>query len=132
MAIATEFIDFIVPIQTIRDKYPGGWEGCLQDYAGLIDGCVWFDQYLFRIGAMNPIDIESLIQEWTTMGLECMGEKDGKKYWKEVCVFEEMLGGPTLECDWLSVDKATRAVYLKGTAMGEIIYPNRYYEEWGE
>ena len=130
MAIATEFIDFIVPIQIIRDKYPGGWEQCLKDHEHLIGGRVWYDEHLFRDGAMNPMDIESLVEEWTSMGFECMGEKDGKKYWQDVCVFEEMLGGPTLECDWLLVDKKTRAVYLIGTAPGEIIYPNRSDEEW--
>lgn len=130
MAIATEFIDFIVPIQIIRDKYPGGWEQCLKDHEHLIGGRVWYDKHLFRDGAMNPMGIESLVEEWTSMGFECMGEKDGKKYWQDVCVFEEMLGGPTLECDWLLVDKKTRAVYLIGTAPGEIIYPNRSDEEW--
>jgi len=33
MAINTEFIDFIIPIDTIRKKYPGGWEQCLIDHA---------------------------------------------------------------------------------------------------
>lgn len=32
MAIALEFIDFIVPIALIRQKYPGGWEQCLRDH----------------------------------------------------------------------------------------------------
>jgi len=36
MAIALEFIDLVVPIETIRQKYPGGWEGCLRYHAPLI------------------------------------------------------------------------------------------------
>ena len=36
MAIALEFIDFVVPIALIRQKYPGGWEQCLQDHERLI------------------------------------------------------------------------------------------------
>ncbi len=32
MAVALEFIDFIVPIAAIREKYPGGWEQCLKDH----------------------------------------------------------------------------------------------------
>ena len=38
MAIALEFIDFVVPIALIRQKYPGGWEQCLQDHERLIGG----------------------------------------------------------------------------------------------
>ena len=30
MAIQPEFIDFIVPIKTIMEKYPGGWEKCFR------------------------------------------------------------------------------------------------------
>ncbi len=29
MAIDTEFIDFIVPIASIKENYPGGWAQCL-------------------------------------------------------------------------------------------------------
>jgi hypothetical protein len=32
MAIALEFIDFVVPIALVRQKYPGGWAQCLQDH----------------------------------------------------------------------------------------------------
>ena len=45
MAIQTEFIDFIVSINAIRAKYPGGLEACLKDHARLIGGltlpCDW-------------------------------------------------------------------------------------------
>ena len=70
MAIATEFIDFIVPIETIRQKYPGGWEQCLKDHENLMNGRVWFDEHLFRDGAMGPLDIESIVERWEAMGFE--------------------------------------------------------------
>ena len=70
MAFALEFIDFIVPIAVIREKYPGGWEQCLIDHERLIGGRVWFDDHLLRDGAMNPNDIESLIEEWTELGFQ--------------------------------------------------------------
>ena len=61
MAVALEFIDFLVPIELIRQKYPGGWAQCLKDHERLIGGRVWFDEHLLRDGAMNPSDIESLL-----------------------------------------------------------------------
>jgi hypothetical protein len=121
MAIALEFIDFVVPIKRIREKYPGGWEQCLADHEGLIGGRVWFDEHLFRDGAMNPNDIGFLVDEWRSMGFETMEKRDGQEVWKDVCVVESMFGGPTLECDWLEFDPEERSAYLKGTAPGDVI-----------
>lgn len=124
MAIATNFIDFIVPKRVIEEKYPGGWAQCLQDHAKLIGGRVWYDDHLFRDGAMNPADIGALIEEWTAKGFECISEKDGKRYWKDVCVYEGMFGGATLPCDWLGDDQKNRSVFLKGAPLCELSGPN--------
>jgi len=118
MAIAIEFIDFIVPIQVIKDKYPGGWEQCLKDHKNLIGGRVWYDDHLFRDGAMNPDDIESLVEHWEAMGFEGILEIDGQKCWQDICVFE--MGGPTLRCNWIDFDRESRAVFLKGVQPGEV------------
>jgi len=61
MAIKLEFLDLIVPIKTIKKKYPGGWKQCLKDHNGLIGGRVWYDEHLFRDGAMSPNDIAYLL-----------------------------------------------------------------------
>jgi len=120
MAVMTEFIDLIVPIAIIEEKYPGGWEQCLSDHKQAIGGRVWFDNYLFRDGAMNPAAMEALLNEWWKLGFECYAEKDGKKKWMDVCVYEGMLGSMNMSCDWLAEDSSTRSVYLKGTEPGEI------------
>ena len=52
MAIKLQFFDFIVPIKTIKKKYPGGWVQCLKDHDGDIGGRVWYDEHLFRDGAV--------------------------------------------------------------------------------
>jgi hypothetical protein len=120
MAIALEFIDFVVPIALIRQKYPGGWAQCLQDHERLIGGRVWFDEHLLRDGAMNPADIESLVDEWTSLGFQPATELDGQRIWQDCCVVESMLGGPTLPCDWLELSEDGRSAWLKGTQPGEI------------
>jgi len=61
MTIQLEFINFIVPISEIEEKYPGGWVQCLMDHENFFGGRVWYDEYLFRDGAMNPMNIEGLI-----------------------------------------------------------------------
>ena len=106
MAVALEFIDFIdfiVPIAAIKQKYPGGWDRCLKDHENLIGDRVWFDKHLLRDGAMNPSDIESLIQEWTDFGIQPMEDINGERVWKDCCVVESMLGGATLPCDCLEI-----------------------------
>ena len=120
MAIALEFIDFVVPIALIRQKYPGGWEQCLEDHERLIGGRVWFDEHLLRDGAMNPADIGSLVDEWISLGFEPTVEVDGQRIWKDCCVTESMLGGTTLPCDWLELAEDGRSAWLKGTTPGEI------------
>lgn len=121
MAVMTEFLDLIVPISVIEEKYPGGWEQCLIDHRPAIGGRVWYDAHLFRDGAMSPEAMEHLLKEWTKLGFECSVERNGQRYWKDVCVFEGSTGGPTLPCEWLSVDYDTRSVYLRGTAPGELM-----------
>ena len=116
MAIALEFIDLIIPIPVIEEKYPGGFDQCLLDHAELIGGAVWYDDNLFRTGAMSPHDIESLVEEWEKIGLEPTDLRDGMRIWKDLCVVESMSGsGTTLPCDWLSFDPDQRIAFLTGT-----------------
>lgn len=47
MAIALEFIDFVVPVDLICQKYRVGWEQCLKDHERLLGGstlpCEWLE-----------------------------------------------------------------------------------------
>ena len=121
MTIALEFIDFIVPIHVIDQKYPGGWAQCHAEHEPLIGGRVWFDGHLLRDGGMNPGDIEALVQEWSELGFQPTQERNGRRVWKDFCVVESMFGGPTLPCDWLSICQDGRSAFLAGTEPGEII-----------
>ena len=119
MAIQLECISFIIPIKTIKEKYPGSWAQCLEDHKNLIGGRVWYDDHLFRDGAMNPMDIGTLVDEWTTLGFWThyeQGETPTK--WIDVCVVESIFG-TTLPCDWIELDGFS--AYMKDTVKGEII-----------
>jgi hypothetical protein len=72
MAIALEHINFIVRRLTIEEKYPGGWEQCLIDHASSLGTRVWYDEHLFRDGAMNPIDMENLVNAWRDIGFQAI------------------------------------------------------------
>ena len=118
MAIKLEFFDFIVPIKTIKKKYPGGWKQCLKDHDNLIGGRVWYDEHLFRDGAMSPNDIGDLVEWWCDKGFHTHDEGDNPK-WLDVCVVQSISGGPTLPCDWIEV--RGRTATFKGEKPGQVI-----------
>ncbi|PKO02878.1 MAG: hypothetical protein CVU43_05520 [Chloroflexi bacterium HGW-Chloroflexi-5] len=119
MAIQLEFIDFIIPIKTIKKKYPGGWEQCLKDHEDLIGRVIWYDDHLFRTGAMNPMDIRCLIEEWGKLGFHTHAGGNNPTKWIDVCVVEFVFGGVTLPCDWIEV--VGDIAYLKDTSKGKLI-----------
>ena len=118
MAIKLEFYDLIIPIKTIQKKYPGGWKQCLKDHDGDIGRRVWYDEHLFRDGAMSPNDIGYLVTWWSNKGFYTHDEGDNPK-WLDVCVVQSIFGGPTMPCDWIEV--RGRTAHLKNEAIGHLV-----------
>jgi len=100
MAVELEFISLIIPIEKIEKKYPGGFNQYKKDNSELIGRRIWYDDYIVRDGAMNPMDIEYLIKQWEELGLVGIIEENGYKRWKDLCVVD-YFGGITLPCNWL-------------------------------
>jgi hypothetical protein len=122
VAIGLEFIDVIIPIANIRDRYPGGWEQCRLDYAALLGRRIWYDQHLFRDGAMSPPEAQALVEGWAVLGFQLVGVGRDGLYWKDLCVVDWALGGATLPCDWLSFDPSTRTAHLAGVEPGPLAW----------
>lgn len=121
MAVAMEFINVIVRIDAIRKKFSGGWQGFLQDFDGRIGSIGWFDDHLYREGAMNPQDTKRLVEQWKGLGFDVYREDNGQPVeWLDICVAESLFGS-SLKCDWLDFTDDRHAAYLAGTAPGEII-----------
>jgi len=125
MAIYLEFIDLVVPIERIREKYPGGMEACLRDHAQFIGGRVWYDEFLFRDGAMDPGSAGALVDSWEQRGFQPFTERHGVRCWNDVCIVEGIFGGPSLPCDWIDVDLRERIAYLRGHEPGAVVGPRR-------
>ena len=125
VAIALEFIDLVIPIARIRESYPGGWEQCIRDYAALLGRRVWYDQHLFRDGAMSPLEAQALVEGWTVLGFEPTGTRREALYWKDLCVVDWVEGGPTLACDWLTFDRSSRTAHLAGAEPGPLTWRGR-------
>ncbi len=125
MAIALEFIDLVVPIARIRESYPGGWEQLLLDYRARIGRRVWHDRHLLRDGAMSVEEVNVLVEGWAVLGFEPTGTGRAGRYWKDLCVVDWRRGGPTLPCDWLAFDRASRTAHLVGAAAGALAWRGR-------
>lgn len=129
MSIKLEFYNIIIPIKNIEKcKEIEGFKGTLKYHKknGTIEK-IWHDDYLYRDGAMNPSDIEKIVNFWKKQGLNPTKTVSGKKYWDELCVvnFHE---GPTLPCKWLEFkienDYSNSQAWLKGTNKNKIIGKN--------
>ena len=110
MAIKCELIDFIIPISNIDKVYPGGFEKYKSDNIESFSGRYQHDEYLFRDGAMNSMDAQLLIDKWQKLGLTGIDKSNGKQKWKDFCIVESMMDGPTLPCDWINFDANTRTI----------------------
>lgn len=118
--IQLEFLNFIVPVQVIEQKYSGGWAACLGDHAMGIGKVVWYDDHLFRTGAMDPDLMDNLITKWTRLGFEATESVGNSVIWKDFCVVTSY-GVSQYDCPWIMVDSAERSAWLKGTVHGETI-----------
>ncbi|MDX1764866.1 MAG: hypothetical protein R3231_11135 [bacterium] len=121
MAVRLEFTNLIVPIENIEGCYPGGFSAFKKEHRHMFGRRLWHDDHLFRDGVRNPMDVESLVKFWVGHGLVPFDEKDGEKFWKEMCVVNERLGGPTLACQWIEIDREENCAYLKGTSRDPVI-----------
>jgi hypothetical protein len=121
MAVRLEFIDVLVPIHVIEEKYPGVLRQCLADHRALIGRRIWHDGLLLRDGALDPASAMKLVEGWQALGVEPLQWVDRRLQWKELCVVDLEAGGPTVGCDWLEWDPRARVAWLRGSERGETI-----------
>ena len=121
MAIALQFINFLVRRADIAARYPGGWMQCLRDHAHLLDGRVYYDDHLFHDGAMGPDAIDRLLREWSARGFVPTITIDGCEVANDVCVID-VFGGKLWPCEWVTRPSPFVA-HLAGTEPGRLAGP---------
>jgi len=113
MAIALKFINVIIPTKKIiKLKGNNWWQDYLTKNNRLIRETMWYDDCIFRDGAMNMDDIECIIKFWEDQGLEPKKVVNGIEQWNDLCVVDSF-DGPTLPCDWLEVEYVTTKQNVK-------------------
>lgn len=113
MAIALEFLNFIVPISVIERKYPGGWRQCREDYIGETGGPARHDDQLFRLGVMDPLSMGLMVSEWEEMGFQIERKVQGESRWNHGCIIGAGECTPTLPCVWLLVADDGMSAWMK-------------------
>ena len=93
MAVLAEFLNVIVPVRVLEERYPGGIEG----YAAAAPGSTFCrDGVLTRVGFMSPQHVGEWVDHLEAQGLVPV-ENDR---FVDLAVVDQ-LQGPTLPCDWL-------------------------------
>lgn len=120
MAVQLEFLNLIVPIRTIRNRYPKGFEGCLHDHAKSIGRTAWYDEHLLRTGAMDPEVMDKLVENWVGHGFTATELNGGKTVWADFCVVDAF-GRSLHGCEWIMVDGVKRIAWLRGAEVGIVV-----------
>ena len=125
MAVQCEFINLIIPISNIDKVYEGGFQKYKEDNLESFGVIIWHDEFLLREGAMNPMDIEYMVEGWEKLGLKGVIEEEwGEKKWEDLCVVGSYAIRPTLPCGWIDIDPETKSVFFKGKSKGKVVGPN--------
>ena len=123
MAIELEFINIIIPISNIEKcSSIGGFKGFLELEDHNLGKTVWYDNYLFREGAMNPFDVEEMIETWTKRGLLTMEGIGEARRFVDICVIDSM-NGLTLPCGWIEHDLNIGVAWHGDDPGGSIVGP---------
>lgn len=120
MSIQIECINVIIPIPLLW-KCPaiGNVQQFLAEQAYSGSRC-WHDTYLYRDGAMNPMDIESIVSSWGKAGLRLKRRRGGVEEWCDLCVVDTF-SGPTLPCRWIEYDPESLTVSVKVRGLKECL-----------
>jgi hypothetical protein len=124
MAVKIKFLSVVVPIENInKSSIKGGLPGLLAQFGSSRGKSFWLDEDLYVEFAMNPVDIQAMVQRWESLGLTPRAEESGQRVWKDLCVVD-FYQGPTLPCRWLTFDPNKKVVWKSGVASGAIVGPD--------
>jgi len=122
MAVLVEGLSVVIPVDVVRERYPGGWAAF---DAAAPNQTLCADDELARIGFMSPEDVATFVAALRAHGI--VYEQDGKA--RDLVVIDQ-IRGPLLPCDWvelgdvtLAPSKRIAACRKKGSAIEQIVTP---------
>ena len=127
MAVLIEAISVIVRSSSIEKKFNGGWNEFLKS---IPNSTFCNDEYIARIGFMNPDDVQMFIETMEEKGL--IFRENGKA--KDIAVIDQFRG-TTTEVPWLDLGKITNksinimACALEGKELNKVAFPKNWKYE---
>jgi hypothetical protein len=118
MSIGLQFFNLIIPIENIPDFD----ELLVRSNKGIGTG-IWYDEYLYREGAMGYGDIEHMLEYWQRRGLSGKTVNRNSESWSDLCVVASTSGFEG-RCDWLSYTPSRDCVSHVNERYKKIVVPN--------
>ena len=106
MALKCEFINVIINLSSLDKSYAGGREQFIKENQERLGKIEWYDDYIYRTGAMSPRAAQDIVVYLVFNGLK---SKKDNKWQEDICVIDTM-GGLTLECSWVKYDPTNEVV----------------------
>ena len=123
MAVLVEAISAIIRVQTVRDRFPGGWAAFA---AKVPNKTLCSDNELARVGFMGPTDCKRYVDDLESAGLLFLRNDKA-----EDIVVADQMSGFTVACDWaefgrvkLGPDIEVAVAQLKGSTIGRVFCPD--------
>ncbi|PKN10498.1 MAG: hypothetical protein CVU72_00990, partial [Deltaproteobacteria bacterium HGW-Deltaproteobacteria-7] len=95
MPLLVEGISVIIKRDAIDKKYPGGWDGFVEDVP---NKTLCEDDYIARVGFMTPLDVGEYITQLEGYGFQHM--ENG--YAIDIVVVDQ-IRGLCVKCNWLEI-----------------------------
>lgn len=119
MAVLLEYTSILVPVRLIEEKCGADlWE----ELRLTLGHTRWQDGLLFRDGAMNPYDIDGMLEDWQREGLTLYAGSGENQSWCDLAVVD-CFTGPTRPCPWLAFDADEHSAWLKDRPKGRLAGP---------
>ena len=124
MAVLIEGISVVLRVETVRSRYPGGWERFRADCP---NNTFCSDGKLIRVGFMTPGDTQQFVESLGRFGIEFL--RNGRAV--DIAVADQQRGF-TAPCDWAEFgrlglsahgSKSVAACRAKGGTFGELSIP---------
>jgi len=122
MSLGLLFWNIIIPIEKISD-----FGDLLSENDRRIGANIWYDEHLYREGAMGYGDIEHMLEYWQSRGLVGNVEGQEAQSWSDLCVVASQGVGPEARCDWLTSDPSRNCVSHVLERHGKVVVHNPFY-----
>ena len=92
MAVLVEGISVVIRRAAIESKFPGGWEGFVEDVP---NPTLCTDDELARVGFMTPADVKAYVEHLSLFGIQYVEEKKAVDL-----IVADQLNGFAVDCEW--------------------------------